>query len=160
MFLFLCHQLPLFSCHPTIIVGYYMLLTQWRATSAHHSPPRPPPGDSAEDNHTVLFSEHTLSLLTASRKTHPPAAQSKGEKSCYLFDLLFPFIHFWFTWHGPVVVVAGLDVGEVSGRLVLSGSNMHSLEKEMSSNAISPRWSRPILYLKTIWVEKKKSPTL
>lgn len=39
---------------------------------------------------------------------------------------------------GAFKVVVGLDVGEVSGRLLFSGSNTHSLEKEMSSNATSP----------------------
>lgn len=39
---------------------------------------------------------------------------------------------------GVFEVVAGLDVGEVSGRLLFSGSNTHSLEKEMSSTATSP----------------------
>lgn len=78
-----------------------MLLTQWHATSAHHSPPRPPPGDSADDNHTALLPEYTLALLTASRKTHPPAAQSKGETSCYLFIWFTVLLHtflVYLTW--------------------------------------------------------------
>lgn len=39
---------------------------------------------------------------------------------------------------GAFEVVVGLDVVEVSGRLLFLGSNTHSLEKEMSSNATSP----------------------
>lgn len=46
--------------------------------------------------------------------------------------------------------VGGAEVGDVSGRLLLSGSNTHSLEKEMSSNATSPLRPSPRSYLKTI----------
>lgn len=37
-----------------------------------------------------------------------------------------------------VEAVGGADVGGVSGSLLLSGSKIHSLEKEMSSSATRP----------------------
>lgn len=46
--------------------------------------------------------------------------------------------------------VGGEEVGDVSGNLLLSGSNTHSLEKDMSSSATSPLGPSPGLYLKTI----------
>lgn len=46
--------------------------------------------------------------------------------------------------------VGGAEVGDVSGSLLLSGSNTHSLEKETSSSAMSPLTPSRRSYLKTI----------
>jgi len=48
------------------------------------------------------------------------------------------------------VGVGGAEVEDGSGSLLLSGSNRHSLEKEMSSSATSPPRPSPRSYLKTI----------
>lgn len=46
--------------------------------------------------------------------------------------------------------VGGAEVEDVSGSLLLSGSNMHSREKEISSSATSPLGPSARSYLKTI----------
>lgn len=51
---------------------------------------------------------------------------------------------------GVLEGVGGAEVGDVSGSLLLSGSNTHSLEKETSSSATSPLTPSPRSYLKTI----------
>ncbi|TNN55457.1 hypothetical protein EYF80_034339 [Liparis tanakae] len=48
------------------------------------------------------------------------------------------------------VGVGGAEVEDGSGSLLLSGSNRHSFEKEMSSSATSPPRASPRSYLKTI----------
>lgn len=148
-------SLQCMSIHPSIHPSVRLL--------AHHSPLRPPPEDSQQHNHTVPLPEHTHFLLSANRKTHYPATKQMGNNrwSFYFksWTFFFCLMLSWSTWHGwpgPVVVagafevVAGLDVGEVSGRLLFSGSNTHSLEKEMSSTATSPLCPWPLWYLKTI----------
>ena len=47
--------------------------------AAHHSRPRPPPGDSLDDNHTVKLPEYTVFQLTANRRTHYPASSKKDD---------------------------------------------------------------------------------
>lgn len=51
---------------------------------------------------------------------------------------------------GEVGEVGVTEVGEGSGSSLFSGSNTHSLEKEMSSRATSPLCPSPCTYLKTI----------
>lgn len=51
---------------------------------------------------------------------------------------------------GVLEVIGGAEVVDVSGSLLLSGSNTHSLEKEMSSRAMRPLKLPPCSYLKTI----------